>query len=269
MLIDTHCHLNTIVKKTFDVPLDDAEYILIEPILTQAAENGVTALLNVGTSLVESINCIEIAQRFSSVWASVGIHPNDLTEDWQSDLHKIKEFLSRKEELKIQAIGECGMDKHYPGYSIERQRDGFRSQIELALEHDLALVIHTRDAGDDTLRCLEEYQHHGLRGTIHCFSEDHAFAQQAISWGFVLGIGGTITYPKNEHLRTTVKQVGIDHLVLETDAPFLPPQVIRGQQNSPAQIRTIALYLADLLEASFEDISRTTTENVKRIFRFP
>ena len=156
-----------------------------------------------------------------------------------------------------------------PQYNIEQQKDGFKYQIELALENDLALVVHTRDAGEETLYCLEPYKDQGLRGTIHCFSENLTFAQQTLEWGFVLGIGGTVTYPKNDLLRSVVQAVGIESIILETDAPFLPPQIIRGKQNNPAQVRTIALYLADLLNLSLEEISNATTKNVQRIFRFP
>lgn len=251
MLIDTHCHINTMVKKDFDTPLDAQDLERAAAIVAQAALMGVTTIVNVGTSLIESENCIKLASTFKYVYASLGIHPNDLTHSWQEDLAKLAGYLSRKKDLKIVAIGECGMDKHYPDYNLERQKDAFRRQIELALEHDLALVVHTRDAAPETLTCLEEYKNRGLRGTIHCFSEDIIFAQKAISWGFVLGIGGTITYPKNAHLRAAVRAVGIENIVLETDAPFLPPQIMRGKQNHPQQIHTIAQYLADMLTIPF------------------
>lgn len=267
MLIDTHCHINTMVKKSFDTPLTPEDLPLAHEIVAQAAQAGVTMIINVGTSLIESENCIKLAGTFKDVYASVGIHPNDLTDSWQDDLTKLGEYLKRKTELKIVAIGECGMDKHYPDYNLERQRSAFRKQIELALEHDLALVVHTRDAPQETLDCLEEYKNRGLRGTIHCFSEDLAFAQKAISWGFVLGIGGTITYPKNAHLRAAVRAVGVENSILETDAPFLPPQIMRGKQNHPQQIRTIAEYLADMLTISFEKVAETTSRNARTLFR--
>ena len=267
MLIDTHCHINTMVKKTFDVPMTADELASAQLIINEAAEQDVSPILNVGTSLIESENCIALAKKYPTIYAAIGIHPNDLTPDWQSDLKKLATYLPHKEELKIMAIGECGMDKHYPDYNILRQKDAFKVQIELALEHDLAVVVHTRDAPEETLRCLEEYKTQGLRGTIHCFSEDLSFAQTAISWGFVLGIGGTITYPKNNELRAVVRAVGINNIILETDAPFLPPQIIRGKQNHPKYIRAIAEYLADILTLSFEDVAETTRANVKKIFR--
>lgn len=268
MLIDSHCHVDAMVKKDFNIRLQPADIEAIRLIIDQAAADNVTQILNVGTSLIESENTLEIARLFPNVYASVGIHPNDLNDEWKEDLKKIETYLQRKEELKIVAIGECGMDKHYSGYNIARQESAFKQQIELALTYDLALVVHTRDAGEETLAVLEEYRKHPLRGTIHCFSEDLSFAQTALSLGFVLGIGGTITYPKNVHLRSIVRAVGITNIILETDAPFLPPQIIRGKQNHPKYIKAIAHYLAEMLTIPFDEVATITTKNVRTIFRF-
>lgn len=267
MLVDTHCHLNIIVDYAFDVPLSVTDIEKAQSIIEEAEQHDVTRILNVGTSLVESLNSIELAKTYKSVFASIGIHPNDLTDTWQDDLTKLGNLLSQKEELKILAIGECGLDAHYPDYNLPRQKEAFARQIELALEHDLAIVVHTRDAPEETLRCLEPYKNQGMRGTIHCFSEDLPFAQEAISYGFVLGIGGTLTYPKNRVLREVAQTVGLEHIILETDAPFLPPQIIRGQKNHPRYIQTIAQYLAELLEKSYDEVGQKTTENAFRIFR--
>ena len=138
-LIDTHCHINMMVKKSFDTPLSEDDYQRAATIVAQAANDEVTTILNVGTSLVESENCIELARRFPHVYASIGIHPNDATSSWKEELKKIAHYLEQKAKNKILAIGECGMDKHYPDHDIARQHDVFKAQIELALKHDLAL----------------------------------------------------------------------------------------------------------------------------------
>lgn len=268
MLIDTHCHINSMVKPEFDTLLMPSDFTAANHIIQEAAAKGVTQIINVGTSLIESTNCIELAKKFENVFAAVGIHPNDLNELWKDELKQLSTLLAHKEAYKIVAIGECGIDKHYPDYNLLRQVAAFKTQIELALEHDLALVIHSRDAPEETIRCLEEYKGQALKGTIHCFSEDLWFAREAISMGFVLGIGGTVTYPKNDRLRAVVSSVAIEHIILETDAPFLPPQNIRGKQNHPREIATIARYLSELLTVSFEFIASETTKNVKRVFRF-
>lgn len=267
-LVDSHCHLDAMVKPTFNTPIKTDEFEKIRHIIDEAATHSVTKILNVGTSLIESENSIQIAQRFTHVHAAIGIHPNDLTDSWKEDLAKLSQYLIKKQELKIVAIGECGMDKHYPGYNIARQTDAFKMQIELALEHNLALVVHTREAPEETLRCLEVYKSQGLRGTIHCFSEDLSFAQLAISWGFVLGIGGTVTYPKNAVLRAVVRAVSIRNIILETDAPFLPPQIIRGKPNHPKYIETIAHYIADMLTIPLQEVASTTNASIQRIFGF-
>lgn len=266
MLMDTHCHINIMVKKEFDIALTHDEIRAAHTIVTEAQAHDVSIIINVGTNLVESENCVALAHHYTPIFVAVGIHPNDCTSQWQEDLQKLITFIKNKEKNKIVAIGECGLDRHYPDHNLIRQRDAFKAQIELALEHDLALIVHTRDAPDETLQSLEEFKGQIRRGVIHCFSEDQTFADQVIAWNFVLGIGGTITYPKNNYLRDIVKQIGSQHIVLETDAPFLPPQAIRGKQNHPAQIKTIANYIADLLDTPFEIVAKQTYTNSQRLF---
>jgi TatD DNase family protein len=265
-LVDTHCHINMMVKKEFDVPLTPQEIADAQTIVDQARAHDVQTIFNVGTSLVESQNCITLAQRYEHVYAAIGIHPNDATDNWKDDLRTFITWLKKKEDNKIIGIGECGLDRHYPDTNIQRQKDVFKAQIELALEHDLPIIVHTRDAADETLRALEEFKDNNLRGIIHCFSEDQFFADQTIAWGFVLGIGGTLTYPKNNVLRSVFSTVPLSKIVLETDAPFLPPQSIRGQKNHPMQIKTIATFLAELRGTTLEDVAHETTQNVKALF---
>jgi TatD DNase family protein len=267
-LIDTHCHINNMVKKEFDIPLTPADLPLAQEIIDQAAHEKISTIINVGTSVAESKNCILLAQQFSSIYASIGIHPNDCSTAWRADFDELAKLAQQKEEHKIVAIGECGLDFHYPDFNVQRQKDAFKAQIELALEHALPVVVHTRQAPDETLRVLEEYAHQ-LRATIHCFSEDLSFAQQVIAWNMVIGIGGTITYPKNDQLRDVVKKVDLTSIVLETDAPFLPPQIIRGQQNHPKYIATIAHYIAELRNEPFETVAAQTTQNATALFRLP
>ncbi len=266
-LIDTHCHINMMVKPTFDVPLEPASLEAAHPIVQEARKHHVGTIINVGTSLVESRNCVQLARHIPTIWASVGIHPNDLTAHWQEDLIEIKKLIEFGPPNKIVAIGECGMDRHYPDYNAQRQKDAFKAQIELALSYDLALIVHSRDAYDETLRGLEEFKGEIKRGIIHCFSEDQQFADTVIDWGFAIGIGGTLTYPKNNALRSIATRVPLHKIVLETDAPFLPPQNIRGQQNHPLYIETIAHYLAQLRSTTFEDVAQQTTATAQAIFK--
>lgn len=267
MFIDTHCHLNILVKDTFDTPLQEADYERAQIAINDASAHSVDILINVGTSLIESKNCIELAQRFAKNYAVVGIHPNDITSAWRQEIKELDAWATDKEALKIVGIGECGMDFHYPDYKAQLQKDVFRAHIELALKHDLALVVHTRDARDETLQVIEEYHKEIKRGIIHCFSEDQAFATQVIEWGFAIGLGGTITYPKNNALRDIAITAPLTNIVLETDTPFLPPQSMRGKKNYPANIALIGEYLAILKKLRTEDIERETTSTARRIFK--
>ncbi len=272
LLIDTHCHINCMIKKNFDQLLTLNEFPHAAQIVDQAAAANVKKIINVGTSLIESINCVELAKSFDACYAAVGIHPNDCTEKWHQDLKEIESLwfdkrIPKHKNFKIVAIGECGLDRHYPDYNLKRQKDAFKAHIELALEHALPLIVHTRDAGDETLRSLEEFKNQGIHGVIHCFSEDQSFADTALEFGFVLGIGGTITYPKNGILREVCKKVALEKIILETDAPFLPIQSMRGKQNHPQHIVDIAHYLAELRNEPFEKIAEISSETACHIFK--
>lgn len=266
ILADTHAHINCIIKEPFDRILTSEEIAKTDQIISDAREHGVTIFINVGTSLIESMNCIALAQKYKSIYAVVGIHPNDCTEFWHHDLKKIESLVAQKARYKIVGIGECGIDRHYPDYNINRQYDAFRAQIELALQHNLGLVIHSRDAYDETLKILDEYKKELHRAVMHCFSYDAAFANYCFDHGFYLGIGGTITYPKNNALRAIVSTMPLANLVLETDAPFLPPQQFRGQQNHPKYIALIAQYIAEFRGTTLDEIALHTTNNAKALF---
>lgn len=266
MLIDTHCHINMIVKKEFDQPMTLDMVDAVHTIVDEAKSWGVARIINVGTSLVESKNCVFIAERFDMVWATIGIHPNDGTDQWQRDLTGLNNLLKTAVRHKIVGIGECGIDRHYSDGNLQRQVDLFRAQFELALEHDLAVVIHSRDAYDETLRVIEEFVVHEPRAVVHCFSYDQMFADQLVRWGLYVGLGGPITYPKNDELRSIAKTIELKSIVLETDAPFLPPQEIRGKQNSPKYIKTIAQFLAGLRDDTYEMVAHTTTDNALKLF---
>ena len=266
MFIDTHCHINMMVKKSFDTTMSKEELQHAVQIAKTAHDKGITRIINVGTSLIESKNCIAIAQASPSVYATIGIHPNDLTDNWKADMQELKVLLQDKEKNKIAGIGECGLDFHYPDYSISRQKDAFKMQIELSLEHTIALVVHTRNARDETLRALEEFKGQITKGIIHCFSEDLDFAKTVIDWNFALGIGGTVTYPKNNELRKVVTTIPLESIVLETDAPFLPIQSMRGKQNDPQYIVNIAQYIAELCREDLATVAGKTTARAQQIF---
>jgi TatD DNase family protein len=149
---------------------------------------------------------------------------------------------------------------------LEKQISLFHSHVELALLYKKPLVIHSRDAYDQTLKILEEYCKEPISGVIHCFSYDYDFAKTVISWNFAIGIGGTVTYPKNNELRQAVQKAPLTSIVLETDTPFLPMQSMRGKKNHPQYIADIAHYLADLKKINFETVAHETTRTAKKLF---
>lgn len=272
MLIDTHCHINCMLRGYKTKPIFTEftldELILAQTLLQQAYDNDVKMIINVGTDLVESITCIKLAEIYKSCYAIVGIHPNDTTENWKYDFKKISSYVKKHEKNKIIGIGECGIDMHYENYNLSRQQDAFKAQIELALEHNLALSIHSRDASEETFKIIDQYaQESNFRGIMHCFAYDQGYADEAIKAKLVLGIGGTLTYPKNDVLRSIVKNIDLTNIVLETDAPFLPPQSLRGKENCPANIKIVAEFIANLRETTYQDVAQTTTHTVKKLFK--
>lgn len=266
MLIDSHCHINLLVKEKFDILLTEKEIENALPIIENAKEHDVSIIVNVGTSDIESTNCVSLARAYENNFAVVGIHPNDGKETWRKELETIKTLVHNKQENKVVGVGEIGIDLHYPDSNIELQTDLFKAQIELALENDLCIVIHSRDAAQETLNILDPYTKDIKRLIFHCFSYDLSVALDIVKHGYVLGIDGPITYPKNDELRKVVKTVPLSSIILETDSPYLPPQYMRGKRNNPAQIQVIAQYIADLKKVSYEEVCRQTTETGKYLF---
>lgn len=265
-LIDTHAHLEILALGFEERELENADWQKICEAQRQADKASVTTLINVATTLHTSALSIQIAQQLRNIYATVGIHPNDITSDWITQLQGLQRLLDGNGREVIVGIGECGMDAYRSSDTLSQQYQAFCAQIELALAYNLPLIVHTRNAGELTLKALNRYKNQHLKGIIHCFSEDLSFAQTAIECGFLLGIGGTVTYPKNDQLRTIVKTVGLANIVLETDTPFLPPQGWRGTPNYPAHIATIAHYLAQLLDTHVNTIAKQTTRNAENLF---
>jgi TatD DNase family protein len=265
MLVDTHCHIPMLINENADKKLEQSDYEKAQQIIDEATASDVTTLVTIGsTSYVDSLNCNILSERYKRVFASVGLFPHDCSESWQEDLKKLAPLI--KSNPKIVAIGECGLDYHYPDYHESRQKDAFKAQIELALEHNKALVIHTRQAPDDTIKIIDEYASELPRGVFHCFSEDLAFAEHVINFGFYIGIPATITYPKNDRLRSIVATVGLEHIVLETDSPYLPPQHMRGKRNHPKEVATVAHFISDCLHIDYHTVAKITTNNAQTLY---
>ena len=270
MFIDTHCHLDMIVQKEFDTPIHAHQMQQIADVLDVAHKNHVEKIITIGTSLTGSANAIAVAHEYDSVYATIGIHPCDAQELGVSGIITMKDawhrWLKEKEKHKIVALGEIGLDFYHKPYNKGLQENFFTAQLDMAVEYCMPVIIHMRDATDETLAIVEPYAIAGLRGVIHCFGHGIDVAQKVMSWGWFVGLDGPITYPKNDALRAVVKDIPLECIVLETDAPFLPPQPFRGKPNVPAYIPLIAKEIATVKGCSIAVVEETTTRNAITLF---
>ena len=247
-LFDTHAHLDF---SQFD---RDREELIAE-----LRAQGV-AVVNVGLDLATSRASLELAERHPHVFAACGFHPHE-AKAFSSQAQEALEELLRQGAV---AVGEIGLDYYRNLSPREAQLSAFRAQLRLARRLDLPVILHYREAGEDFFRVLAEEG--PVRGVWHAFSGDAALARRALGLGLHLGIGGPITYRKNEAARQAIKEVPLDRVLIETDAPFLPPEPFRGKRNDPLKVRLVALRLAELLGLPPEELTEITFENACRLF---
>ncbi len=252
-LIDTHAHLDS---DQFDT--DRSE------VLTRAAQNGISHILSVGCDLESSRRNIALAEAHPAIYASVGIHPHDAPQATPEGIAELRRMVLESD--KIVAIGEIGLDFYRDRAPRDVQRQAFRRQIALAREVGLPIIIHDRDAHEEVLQILREENAREVGGVLHCFSGDAAMARACIELGFYISFPGTITYPKNDAAREVVRSIPVDHLLVETDCPYLSPQGFRGKRNEPARVRITAEKVAEIKGLTLEDVARVTTLNAFRLF---
>ncbi|PLV56787.1 TatD family hydrolase [Thermotoga sp. SG1] len=252
-MVDTHTHLH------FHQFNDDRESII-----SRFEEDGIDFVVNVGVDLEDSRRSLEVAKLSDRIVCSVGVHPHE-AKNVQENFVKELEVLAKEE--KVVAIGETGLDFFRNISTSEDQRRVFIEQIELARLFDLPLIVHVREAYEEAYRILSGEKLPEKRGVIHAFSSNYEWAKRFIDLGFLLGVGGPVTYPKNESLREVVRKVGLEHIVLETDCPFLPPQPYRGKRNEPKYLKYVVETIANVLNTSFTVVEERTTENAVRLFK--
>jgi TatD DNase family protein len=255
-LVDTHCHLD------FDRFDEDREAVI-----ERARAAGVTRLVNPGVDFESSRRAIELAARHEAVRAMVGLHPNSCGE---LSAEQAEELRQLARQPGVAAIGEVGIDYYWNRFPPEAQRRGFEAQLRLADELDLPVIVHNRDAHADVLATLEGFastRHAQAAIVLHSFSGNLTQARRALAFGAYLGVTGAVTYPKSHELRRVVRAAPLDRLLIETDAPFLPPQPRRGQRNEPAWVRWVAERIAEVKEMDLETVAQATTANAERVFR--
>ncbi len=253
MFFDSHAHLH------------DAKFERdIERVLDRARLAGVTRTITLGDNLASSRRALALAQRAPEVLAAVGVHPHAAAE-WNDDSEKVLRELA--DSRRVVAIGEIGLDYHHHKFGHEKQREVFRRQLAVARDLHLPVSMHCRESYADLLSDLQAAGGAGIGGVCHCGSGTRGDARALVEMGFVLGVGGTITYPNAGDLRNVIKAIGIQHVILETDAPYLPPQSKRGRRNEPANLPIAARALAELLGETYRDVARITTYNAERAFK--
>jgi TatD DNase family protein len=251
-LIDTHCHLYG-----HDFEKD------IKAVIERAENEGVQRFYLPGIDS-EVINAmLKLEQDFpGKCFAMMGLHPCSVQADYKKVLAIVSEWLAKR---PFKAVGEIGLDYYHDKTFIDAQKEAFHQQIEWALHYQLPIVIHSRDSMADSIEIVKEHQKGNLRGIFHCFTGSLEEAQQIIDLGFYLGIGGVVTY-KNTHLREVIKALSIDHLVLETDAPYLTPVPFRGKRNESSYLKYVVEKIAEVKEIGVKEAAAITTANAKKIF---
>lgn len=247
MFTDTHCHLYNEYYDNIDV------------IINNAQQNSINRFIVSGCSTKDNNEVINIIKRFDNLYGVIGLHPEEALNYCIEDIKMLENNLNNS---KIIGIGEIGLDYHYENFDKEKQQALFKSQLELADKYKLPVVIHSREATEDTIRILKEYP--GVKGVIHSFSGSKETAMIYIKMGYKLGINGVVTF-KNSHLKDILKDI-INNIVLETDSPYLTPHPYRGTQNNPSYIKLIANFICDYLNLDLSQLSIITNNNIKEIF---
>ncbi len=251
MFIDTHCHLDF---PAFDPDRDD--------LIKHAKSSGLDNLINVGADLKSSQASVELALRYDLVYAAVGVHPHD-ADTFDEDVYSAVAELAANN--KVVAIGEIGLD-YYKNYSKPaNQRLMFADFLNLSRQMMLPVIIHSRDASRDTLKIIKDTL--PLRGVVHCFSQDQEFLQEILSLGFFVSFTANITYKNTGALRDIIRTVPLERIFLETDAPYLSPEGLRGRRNEPAYIKYVAEQIAQIKAVSLEEVARVTSQNARQFFK--
>jgi TatD DNase family protein len=253
MLIDSHCHL--------DFPELAAEE---DAVVARAREAGVGAMLTIGTRLDSFDKVRAVAERHANIWCSVGVHPHEAKEEGQRTPDRL---VALAQHPKVIGIGETGLDYYYEHSPRDEQAASFRAHIAAARHSGLPLIVHTRDADDDTTAILREEMRAGpFTGLIHCFSSGRGMAEAALELGLSISISGIVTFKAAAELRGIVRDIPLERLLVETDAPYLAPIPKRGKRNEPAFVALTAAKVAELKDVSMAELERATSDNFFRLF---
>ena len=249
MFVDTHCHL----YRSYYEDLDD--------VIEQIKQSEIYRVINNGCDKDTNCEVLESVSKYDLVYGAIGIHPESANEYIQEDLDFIEEHIK---DSKIVAIGEIGLDYYWVKNNKEKQKELFEYQLKLAEKYNVPVIIHSREATQDTIDILKKYK---VKGIIHSFSGSYEVAQIYIKMGFLLGINGVVTF-KNCNLKDVIEKIDVSNIVLETDSPYLTPVPNRGKRNDPTKVMDIARFIADIKGISIEELSKEINGNLSKVFDF-
>lgn len=253
MFIDTHVHLNA---DQYDEDLNE--------VIDRALENNVTKMIVIGFDRKTIERAMELAEKYEFIYAVVGWHPVDAIDCTDEDLAWIEELAAHE---KVVAIGETGLDYHWDKSPKGVQQEVFRKQIRLAKKVKLPIIIHNRDATEDVLRILKEENAQEVGGVMHCFGGSVETARESIAMNFMISLGGPVTFKNAKKPKEVAEAISLDHLLIETDAPYLAPHPYRGKRNEPSYVPLVAEEIARLKGISIEEVAAATTKNAEQFFK--
>ena len=252
-LVDSHCHLHML-----DLTADGNS---LQPVMERARVQGVHYILNVSVNMRDFPVIARISHTYPSIGLSVGVHPNERDEEMD-----VATLLRWGNEASVIAIGETGLDYFRSTGDLTWQQERFRTHIRVAKQLNKPLIVHTRQAKDDTISIMQEERANEVGGVMHCFTEDWPMAKQALDMGFYISFSGVVTFKNAHSVQEVAKQVPLHRMLIETDAPYLAPEPYRGKPNEPAYIRHTADYLATLRGISIDEFARQTSNNFFSLF---
>lgn len=250
MYIDTHCHITR--NDYSDIPI----------LINKIQESGIDKIIVNGTDMESNLEILELTKKYDIVYGAIGFHPTELDKYDERDLKWLEEHIN---DDKIIAIGEIGLDYHYDNTDKNKQIDIFRKQLEIAKRHNKPIIIHSREAIQDTFDILKEYN---LKGTLHCYSGSLEMAREFIKLGYLIGVGGVVTYKNAKNIVNVIENIDLEYILLETDSPYLTPEPYRGEKNDSSYVPLIALKIAHIKNIPVDIIAKTTSENASKLFDF-
>ena len=253
MLFDSHCHVD-------DDSYDNDRAELIESL----PQKGIDLIMEIGADMGSSRRAAVLAKRYPFIYAAVGVHPHDTKNMTEEDIEELALLAS---EPKVKAIGEIGLDYHYPDTHKPSQKHWFERQMQLTMDLSMPFIIHDRDSHADCLEILRKFDIKRVGGVMHCFSGSVEMAKEVIKMGMVISLGGPVTFKNARHSVDVAKEIPLDKILIETDSPYLSPEPLRGKRNSPENVRYVADKIAEIKGESFETVAKVTKENAMKLFK--